>query len=182
MENKIRINSSNYKQYAPILPAAYSFAEPGACGTGGEIIIIDKASKLFRLNFVRGDMTKEQIEELCPIITSTGFHVFGQGDTPPTGWVPVYLGLGNHLCVSKEYYHLFATEGRERGIVSRGQLYQQWVDIMLSIMDVEILQEAETVNETGNSSCGQGNFNTVAENCHVMFEGGYTVSDLMKKE
>ena len=93
MENTIRINSSNYKQYAPILPAAYSFAEPVACGTGGEIIIIDKTSKLFRLNFVRGDMTKEQIEELCPVITSTVFHIFGQGDTPPTGWDQYILDL-----------------------------------------------------------------------------------------
>lgn len=181
MDNYIGISAGNYSQYVPITPVAYSFAEPGACGAGGEIIIIDKEGRLFRLNFVRGDMSKGQIEELCPLITSTVFHLFGQGDTPPAGWVPIYLGLGNHLCVSEEFYPLFAEEGRARGIVSRGQLYQQWVDLMQAIMNVQDPTETKVPHEEGNCSCGHGNFDTVEKNCHVMFEGGYTVSDLLKK-
>ena len=182
MENAITINAKNYKQYAPIVPVAYSFAEPGACGAAGRIVIVDKEGMLFCLNFVLGDMSREQIEELCPVITSTVFHLFGIGDTPPVGWIPIYLGLGNHLCVSEEYYTLFASEMKERGIVSRGLLYQQWVDIMQTIMQVIINSGAETTCEEENCSCGRDNYETVAKNCHVMFESGYTVSDLMRKE
>lgn len=181
MENTIRINANNYKQYAPVVPVAYSFAEPGACGAGGEIIIVNKEGKLFCLNFIRGDMSEEQIEELCPVITSTVFHLFGQGDTPPAGWIPIYLSLGNHLCVSEEYYPSFAAEGQERGIVSRGQLYQQWADMMQAVMKVKNPSEAETQDKDESCSCGCGNTDTVAENSHVMFEGGYTIPDLMKK-
>ena len=181
MENHIKINANNYKQYVPIVPAAYSFAQPGACGSGGEIIIINNRGKLFCLNYVRGDMSKEQIEELCPVITSTVFHIFGQGDAPPAGWIPIYLGLGNHLCVSEEYYPAFAAESKDRGIVSRGHLYQQWVDIMQTIMKDKIVPEIEVPNENDNSSYNRSNFDIVADNSHVMFDGGFTIADLLKK-
>ena len=181
MENAIRINANNYKLYAPIDPVAYSFAEPGACGSGGEIIIISNDGMSFCLNFVRGDMNKEQIEELCPIITSTEFYLFGQGDTPPAGWIPIYLGLGNHLCISEDYFPQFSEEAKGRGIVSRGHLYQQWVDIMQTIIPAKKILETKASREDDNCSSNHSNFETVAENCHVMFEGGYTVSDLMEK-
>ena len=130
-------------------------------------------------------MSQEQIQELCPEIGATVFHIFGQGDTPPSGWFPVYLGLGNHLCVKKELYPIFSAEVEKRGINSRGQLYQQWIDVILTVIgkkDVAQASVREQAETTDASAKGRGNFDTVANNSHVMFEGGYTVTDLLKHD
>lgn len=134
MSRFIKLCANNYKQHSPIDVAAFSFAEPGAQGRYGEIVIVSRIGEIYSCNYVYGDLPVECYADLCPPINDTKFNIGGQRDLPPNGWLPLYLGLGNHLIVSEDYASSFAKEMADRSIMNRGQVYQHWLSIMVGIV------------------------------------------------
>ena len=60
------------------------------------------------------------------------FGIFNH--TAPDNWIPIYLGFGNHLTIKSIYKEKFDEEYKLRNIKSYGDLYQQWIEIMLNIL------------------------------------------------
>ena len=66
MKNTIELSKSNYKNYLPINTIAFSYANGGAQGEPGGVIILDKEGKFFHFNYAEGDLKKDEIFEICP--------------------------------------------------------------------------------------------------------------------
>ena len=184
MEKTIKLSPEGCMQYAQIKPAAYLISQPGAQGGPGEIVVVNEDGRLFRLNYLYGNMTAEQVRQLFPEAAQTQLTLFGIYDNPPQGWIPMYLGLGNHLFGRKDLCPLFAEEGKARNIHSRSEFFLCWADVIRHVLKKypqisgEVSQENyEVVTE---ARTGGGNFDIVAENSELMFKGRFTVMDLLK--
>ncbi|MBR2031949.1 MAG: hypothetical protein IKA04_07025 [Alistipes sp.] len=125
MEKKtITLTKDNYNQYLPLEPEAFSFAELGAMGCPGEILIIDKGSIY---SFYVYDFEDEIINTIIPVLFESI-----RNDPPSLEWHKFYLGMGNHLWVNDSIYDKF----NSRAIEYKGQLgnlYQNWINIVLEI-------------------------------------------------
>ncbi len=181
----IKLNVDNCMSYAPIKPAVYSIAEPGACGSHGVIVVDGSDGRVFRLDYIYRSLSLVKIEELFPQIASTRLTLFGEDDVPSEGWIPVYLGLGNHLFIQSEFFPLFAEEAKTRGIRTRGELYQNWVDITRSVIQKdEVLDtmKQQGIDTVDSSERGENNFDLIEKNSHLMFEGHFSIIDLLKRQ
>ena len=186
MSKFVNLKAANAKQYSPIDAAAFFFAEPGAQGRNGEIVIVSRIGEIFFCNFIYGDLPADCYASLCPPLNDTKFNIGGQRDLPPNGWLPMYLGLGNHLIVSEEYAVSFAKELADQSVMNRGQVYQQWLSIMVGIISGK---DSKAYLETGDfpTECHKnydpnlhGKRNPAIEkNLDKMFTGPFTLSDLL---
>lgn len=132
MTEIIEITESNYKGYCGIDIAAFSFAQPGAMGEPGGVEIIDSQGWFYHTNYCYGDISYEQLLEIVPVLKDFKIETFDH--QVPEGWKAVYLGFGNHLTIKAEYYNQFEEEVHNRHIKRDGELYQQWVEIVLKIL------------------------------------------------
>lgn len=137
MDELIRLSPENYKKHLPIDIVAFSFAEPGAIGEKGKIIIISKDKKKFKLNYIRDNFNKEQLFDIYPVIYDCEF-CFG-GAITPANWFDRDLGFGNHLIV-KEYLRT-QFEEKTKNLKKPWEYYGQWEDTIMSILND--LQSAE---------------------------------------
>ena len=130
MEKKvISLSNQNYNTYLPLDPISFSYAERGAMGWPGKIIIIDTNRNIY--DFYIYDFEIDIIKLIIPDLFECEFRMFGK-DKPASGWHNFYLGMGNHLMVKESIYHDFypmAVKYDEEP----GMLYQEWIDIVLDI-------------------------------------------------
>ncbi len=184
MEKIEKLGINDILSVAPLHPAAYSISEPGACGGYGEVLLNCIDGKIYQFSFLRRIITSEQLEALCPTIAITKLQIGGQGDFPPAGWVPIYLGLGNHLFVKEDLFDDFVAEAEEKNISSRGELYKRWPEILRSILDKNESNHKDSSHELNTCEIelpyGKENFDIIAKNSHLMFEGPFTILDLLK--
>lgn len=186
MREFINLCANNYKQHSPIDAVAFSFAEPGAQGRNGKIVIVSRTGEIYSCNFIYGDLPEGCYVELCPPLNDTKFNIGGQRDQPPSGWLPLYLGVGNHLIVPEEYAVSFAKELADWSVMNRGQVYQQWLSIMVGIISGK---DSKAYLETGDfpTECHKnydpslhGKRNPAIEkNLDKMFAGPFTLADLL---
>ena len=126
MEKKtITLTKENYTQYLPLEPVAFSFAELGAMGSPGEIVIINQRSVHC---FYVYDFETEIIQRILPELYESL-----KSETSSLDWHKFYLGMGNHLFVKDSIYNEFALRAEEyKGQL--GMLYQNWINIVLEII------------------------------------------------
>lgn len=186
MSKFINLCANNYKKHSPIDAAALFFAEPGAQGGYGVIVIVSRTGEIYSCNYVYGDLPVDCYASLCPPLNGTKFNIGGQRDLPPNGWLPLYLGLGNHLIVSVDYADSFAKELAARNIISRVQVYQQWLSIMLGIIlgkDSKVYLETEDFPYECHKNYDpnlHGKRNPAIEkNLDKMFAGPFNIADLL---
>ncbi len=186
MRRFIILNACNYQQYAPIDTAAFTFAEPGAQGRNGEIVILSRTGEIYSCNFIYSDLPTSCYAVLCPPLKDTRFNIGGQRDLPPDGWRPLYLGVGNHLIVSEEYAESFAKELVGQKNMSRGQVYQQWLSIMVGIVsgkDSKAYLETEDFPTECHNNYDPGSHGkrnpAIEKNLDKMFTGPFTIADLL---
>lgn len=125
---------------------AYSFAEPGAMGVGGRVLIMDKEGKLFYFNIY--DMEVENIydEETGDEIENLWLELqYGISYGPFSNFD---LGYGNHLYVSVEYADDF--EICASTCTEPGQLYQSWQGMMRFLISINDEDELESEYIGGN--------------------------------
>lgn len=128
----IHLRMDNYKQYLPIAPIAFSYAEPGAMGAPSEVQIVDVNSRVYSFNL--GYMEQAAVDELLPELKQCRFVFYGQPLEAPEGWHCEYLGFGNHLLVADKIYDKFAVLREPYG-QNLGQLYQAWIGIIIKIIN-----------------------------------------------
>lgn len=83
--------------------AAFFYAEVGAMGMPGEIKIITKDCLWYTGNFCYGDISVDSIYKMFPAFETFFADGFGGAQCVPEGFYYVYLGMGNHLLVNKDY-------------------------------------------------------------------------------
>ena len=131
MEEKvIYLSNQNYTNYLPLNPIAFSFAEGGAMGSPGQIIIIDNNRSVYNFNIC--DFENEIIKLIIPELLNCRFGILGY-DEPALGWHNFYLGVGNHLMVKESIYNDFNSKAVKCN-ETPGMLYQKWIDLVLEIM------------------------------------------------
>ena len=124
------ITLQNYKSHMPIDMVAFSFASSGAMGCPGEIIMMNREGETFSLNYCYEPWQAEQIYEICPKLEECDIELLGY-DTAPEGWMPINLGMGNHLFVENEIGEVFYKQ--ITGLYP-GQVYQMWQDSLKEIL------------------------------------------------
>lgn len=122
----IGLSKSNDKDYLPIDIAAFSIADPGACGEPGGVRIIDSKAKIYRLNYVFGEWD-DDLFEICPL--SKGYYFT---EKVPDGYQFAYLGLGNFLFVKNDFWKEF--NDMKNSYKGDKILYSTWLDFMLEIL------------------------------------------------
>ena len=129
-QRTIEISKSNYKDYSSLDIVAFSFAVPGAQGEGGGIYLITSDQNIYHMNFVFGDMTKDDAIHICPPLVDCRFALFGT-DKIPEGWQYRYMGAGNHLFIRDSIFNdvYEMTVGLEEV-----ELYQQWKYIVMKVL------------------------------------------------
>ena len=103
---------------------AFSFAESGAMGEPGAVILVDKDKQFYHCNYVFGDVTEDDVLKMVPMLQDCQFGLFGRNSIVPAGWTYVNLGMGNHLVVSNEVYKSFSK--RMERFTTPPQIYQNW--------------------------------------------------------
>lgn len=128
-EKAITITEENYIQYLPLNSIAFSFAEGGAMGSPGQVVIVDENSNIycFWLQSLERDTAKRIIHPLF----ECQFGMFGSSKPAP-GWHYFYLGMGNHLLVTNSLYDKFYSE--VQGYLNRpALLYQRWIKLVIAL-------------------------------------------------
>lgn len=142
----IGLSKSNYKDYLPIDIAAFSIADPGACGEPGGVRIIDSKAKIYRLNYVFGEWD-DDLFEICPLSKECFIEKVPDSrkrfllriakgcyfiEKVPDGYQFAYLGLGNYLFVKNDFWKEF--NDMKNSYKGDKILYSTWLDFMLEIL------------------------------------------------
>ena len=126
-ESKIALNPTNYKEFLPINIIAFSFAEGGAMGEGGSIIIVSDNGKSYRLNYVWDDWSEDCIYEVCPILKECSLCAF-ERIKYPKGWIYRYMGVGNHLLIHELLEKRFSEATKD--FQTPVEYYKNWEQII----------------------------------------------------
>lgn len=129
-ERKIALTPTNYKEFLPINIIAFSFAEGGAMGDGGSIIIVSDNGMSYYLNYVWDDWSEDCIYEICPVLKECSLCAF-ERIKYPKGWIYRYMGVGNHLLVHELLEKQFSEATKD--FQTPVEYYQKWEQIIEKI-------------------------------------------------
>lgn len=155
----IKIEEANYKKYCNLDIVAFSYAKAGACGDGGSVCIIDINGQIYYTNYadLHAKLKYKHLLKVVPTLKDCIFNSFDH--LAPEGWVPFYLGLGNHLTLKSIYHESFKSEMEKRGVYGPPDLYVHWPGMVLSILshtqsDITLREISEGVEKAGTIDKG----------------------------
>ena len=114
------------KNYLPINTIAFSYANGGAQGEPGGVIILDKEGKFFHFNYAEGDLKNDEIFEICPPLKEVALKKI------PENFERMNMGMGNTLFVNKSI--LQEVKEKTKYIKRPDELYCQWKTIIHDII------------------------------------------------
>ena len=126
MKNRIELSKSNYKKYTPINAMAFSYANGGAQGEPGGIIILDNNGTFFHFNYADGDLTNDEIFEICSSLEEIALNKI------PENFERLNMGMGNTLFVNKSIFP--EVKEKTKDIKTPNALYIKWKHIILDII------------------------------------------------
>lgn len=126
----VEITQSNYQYFKELDIIAFSCAECGAMGEHGGIIMVDTQGRVYHTNML--EVSEEVLFSVCPPLKDCCWGFFGHCEKLPKGWMHQYLGCGNHLLVKEG--DVDKLRERTKGIQKRGELYQKWLTIVLTMI------------------------------------------------
>jgi type I restriction enzyme M protein len=136
METPVQeIDKSNFNDFKTLDIVAFSKTAPGAMGDAGAVVIVTADRRVFHTNPDFGNISTDQVYQVCPPLKDCQFMTFGGGKVPQ-GWSTVYLGMGNYLVVRDSVFETFRRAVEQAQIHTPYQLYGAWLDIMLDILSV----------------------------------------------
>lgn len=102
---EIVLTSDNYKNNRPLEVLAFTYAELGAMGDPGKVVLIDYRARLFRFYLQEDDLKLSEVAEFFPefssLISFPKKALFsttnGYLDSFYKDWSELDLGMGNHL-------------------------------------------------------------------------------------
>lgn len=112
--------------------AFFMFAESGAMGEPGCITWFLGDGSQYHGNYCFGDVELTKLEKAFPVFAECSFGILGPASQVPEGWKYVYLGMGNHLIVSEDYYGEF--EAATKDYENPAEYYQNWQRIAKEIL------------------------------------------------
>lgn len=107
----------------------FSFAEGGAMGEMGGVLMVTSDGEVYHANHCFGDISYDDLVAVFPLLGKCSFRLFGEGSTTPKGWNYVDLGMGNHLIVHEDVYLEF--KKKIKGL-RPSEIYQKWLDLAVS--------------------------------------------------
>lgn len=120
------ITPDNYNDYLPLDIIAFSYAEPGAQGEAGAMILVTRDKTAFHLNYCSNNWSQEYLLEVCPMLNDVTITTFGYCDNAAEGWSPINLGAGNHLFVHNDYAQKLIEKIKEENVFP----YSNWLRIL----------------------------------------------------
>lgn len=124
----IYLSKKNYQDHLFLDVVAFSCAQGGAQGVGGEIIVIARDASIYRMNYVYGNMSWEMCEMVCPPLRECIFGFFDVEEAP-FDWKGLSLGAGNFLVLEDSLYDRLREQIAE---MSPYELYWEWMDLVLN--------------------------------------------------
>lgn len=104
------------------------FAESGAMGEPGAVVIVTADGDIFHCNYVYGDVELSKLCKTIPVLGEWYPGLFGAYDHIPEGWNCEYLGAGNHLLIRNDIYDEFKELIGEN--TDPSQIYSTWFDVL----------------------------------------------------
>ena len=93
----------------------FELSESGAMGFDeGAVSVVKSDGKLYRINFLKGDICFADIKEAFPTMETWNFGLCGNGGVASEGWRYFYIGLGCHLVIHEAVHEEFCA-WRDRG-------------------------------------------------------------------
>jgi hypothetical protein len=90
-------------------------AEAGAMDiNAGTFSLVKPDGKMYRINFIKGDICYQDIEDAFPVMKTWNFALCGNGGAASDGWVYFYMGMGCHLVIHESVHEAFC-RWRDRG-------------------------------------------------------------------
>jgi len=132
MSRLIEITESNYKDYCTLDIVAFSYAQPGAMGEPGGVLIVDAMGRVYHANYCYENLDYDHLLEVVPILKDCEFGILGH--QTPVGWSPFYLGFGNHLTIKEDYSFEFEISVADKHFKNKGELYQQWLGMVMELL------------------------------------------------
>ena len=126
---------------------AFSYALPGAMGSPGSVVMIDKDSNVTQTNVFSKEIEKVIKDEsilymlrnsnnlLYSVVTKDRSYLdTGFGSSSIEGWRVAYLGMGNFLFVKDCYYEDLKSLSINKGIRTPYDLYINWVSLIKELL------------------------------------------------
>ena len=127
------------------------FAESGAMGEPGAIVIVTDDGDIFHCNYVYGDVKLSKLRKVIPVLGEWHPVLFGSYDNIPEGWNCEYLGAGNHLLIRNDIYDEF------KGIIGEdmnpSQIYASWFDVLDKLTKYHKSKALSKDDRTGKTVC-----------------------------
>lgn len=128
-EQIIYLSKDNHLQHIPIRDVvAIKYAEPGAMGSAGQVVMITSSGTLYVLETACSDMSGEEYIKICPLLKA-----YWEQDTLPPVWDNrYYMGAGNHLFIHESIVKDFDSRVKRFGL--EGDLYRYWIMFVLDVL------------------------------------------------
>lgn len=111
------------------------FAENGAMGEAGKVLIITSGGSIFHCNYCYGDISLNKLYRSIPVLKACKFSAFGDEADIPNSWSYEYLGAGNHLLIRNDVYPDFKEVLKSNGAEYPEDVYQIWFDTAWNIIE-----------------------------------------------
>ena len=93
----------------------FQLSESGAMDSdAGTVCVVKSDGKLYRISFLNGEISFEDIKDAFPTMKTWNFGLCGNGGVVSDGWLYFYIGLGCHLVIHESVYEEFCA-WRDRG-------------------------------------------------------------------
>lgn len=109
------------------------FAEQGAMGEPGNVLLITAGGSIFHCNYCFGDISLSRLCWCVPVLKECNFDVLGDNIRISDKWNHKYLGVGNHLLIRNDVYSRF-----KEGICYAeypDDIYLLWFDVVWNIIE-----------------------------------------------
>lgn len=83
------------------------FAESGAMGEPGSVMLITAGGSIFHCNYCFGDVSLNKLCRCIPVLKECNFNVLEDTIRISDEWKHEYLGAGNHLLIRNDIYDRF---------------------------------------------------------------------------
>lgn len=109
------------------------FAERGAMGEPGNVLLITAGGSIFHCNYYLGDVSLNKLCRCVPVLKECNFNTLGDGESISNEWKHEYLGAGNHLIIRNDVYGRFKEKICD--VEYPDDMYLIWFDAVWNIIE-----------------------------------------------
>ena len=122
------------------------FAERGAMGEAGKILIVTSGGSIFHGNYCFGNIKINSLYRAVPILKVCNFGTLGEVTGIPDDWKYEYLGAGNHLLIRNNVYADFKEALSDATFPD--EIYLTWLSAAWSIIEKQNIGKSPLETKT----------------------------------